>query len=258
LALIRGFLVPSASVGGHFSYGSVNVLSGRAMLLTSLACGLGGGGLGTVFHKMVHKMKKVAWSTKNENEKPWKRQLVVKTLIGLIVGIISTNFPQTLFWGEGSLQTVIDGHQTAFSATNHGLSDALTSAARVNPSVPFATPTAAAQIGIAKLISIALACAGKFPGGIIFPLFFAAAPFAHACSSFVGPNLMPVAVFCLMAATQASVTRTPLATVFILTLSASRTTELSVMLPACLVSSYLGVYFSRELSKKSYFSYNEE
>ncbi len=228
------------------------------MILTSVACGLGGGLLGTIFHKMVHKLKKLAWNTKKENEKPWKRHLLVKTIIGLLVGIISTNFPQTLFWGEGSLQTVIDGHQTAFSATKHGLSDVLSSAARVNPSVPFATPVAAAQVGIAKLISIALACSGKFPGGIIFPLFFAAAPFAHACSSFVGPSLMPVAVFCLMAATQASVTRTPLATAFILTLSASSATELSLLLPACLVSSYLGVFFSRVLSKESYFSYNEE
>ena len=127
----------------------------------------------------------------------------------------------------------------------------------INPSVPFESSAAALQVGTAKLVSIALACAGKFPGGIIFPLFFASAPFAHACSSFVGPNLMPLAVMCLMAATQASVTRTPLATVFILTLSGSRATELSAMLPACLVASYLGVFVSREISAKSYFSYNE-
>ncbi|EJK52191.1 hypothetical protein THAOC_28566, partial [Thalassiosira oceanica] len=69
-------------------------------------------------------------------------------------------------------------------------------------------------------------------------------------------GLMPLAVMCLMAATQASVTRTPLATVFILTLSAERSTELSVMLPSCLIASYLGVFSSRLLSDKSYFSYN--
>lgn len=258
LVLIRGFLVPLSSVGGHFNYGPIGELSGRVMILMSLACGLGGGILGTIFQKMVHKMKTVAWNTSNKcDQKPWKRQLLVKAGIGLVIGIISTHYPQTLFWGEGSLQTVIDGHQTSFLSTKHGLSEVLTSVARVNPSTPFATPTAAIQVGIAKLISIALACAGKFPGGIIFPLFFAAAPFAHACSTFIGPNLLPVMVFCLMAATQASVTRTPLATALILSLSASRTTELSIMLPACLISSYLGVFSSRKLSKKSYFTYNE-
>ena len=51
-------------------------------------------------------------------------------------------------------------------------------------------------------------------------------------------------------------TTSPLATVFILTLSAARNTELSVMLPSCLIASYLGVFSSRLLSEKSYFSYN--
>jgi len=258
LAVIRGLLVPSKAVGGHFAYGAVGALSGRVMMVTALGCGAGGALLGTMFHKLVARMKQVAWPSKaNKSQSPWKRQLLVKTVIGLLVGILSTNYPQTLFWGEGSLQTMIDGQQTAFSATKHGLSGILTSAARVDPSLPFANSAAALQVGIAKLVAIALACAGKFPGGIIFPLFFAAAPFAHACSSLVGPTLMPVAVMCLMASTQASATRTPLATALILSLSASATTELSVMLPACLVSSYLGVYLSRQISQKSYFSYNE-
>ena len=120
-----------------------------------------------------------------------------------------------------------------------------------------AAAVAPLQVGFAKLIAIALACAGKFPGGIIFPLFFAAAPLTYATTSIIGPKVLPVAVMCLMASTQASVTRTPLATALILSLTASATTELSVMLPACLVSSYLGVYVSRRLSKKSYFQYNE-
>ena len=172
LTLIRGLLLPSVSVGGHYNYGPVGTLSGRTMMITAVSCGLGGGVLGTLFHKIVHKLKKVAWNTKNKSESPWKRQLIVKTAIGLIVGVISTKFPQTLFWGEGSLQTVIDGQQTAFSATKHGLPKILTSAAWVNPSLPFSTPTAALQVGVAKILSIALACAGKFPGGIIFPLLF--------------------------------------------------------------------------------------
>jgi hypothetical protein len=53
------------------------------------------------------------------------------------------------------------------------------------------------------------------------------------------------------------VTRTPLATVLMLTLTASAATELSVMLPACMISSYLGVFLSRQLSSKSYFGYKE-
>ena len=255
IVLMRGIFIPSAAVGGHFTYGIVGEMSGRAMITTAVACGAGGALLGTLFHKTVHLMKDVVWSKKKE-EKPWKRQLAVKTTIGLIVGILSTYYPQTLFWGEGSLQTVIDGQKTAFGATTHGLSGVLTSMAKVNPSLPFASPAAAAQVGVVKMIAIALACAGKFPGGIIFPLFFAAAPFAPTFSTILGPSLTPVAVFCLMGATQAAVTRTPLATALILSLSASAGSELSLLLPAGLVSSYLGVFLSRQLSSESYFNYN--
>mmetsp|Transcript_34959 Transcript_34959/g.73742 ORF Transcript_34959/g.73742 Transcript_34959/m.73742 type:complete len:547 (-) Transcript_34959:71-1711(-) len=264
IIMIKGILTPSNHVGGHFSYGghTIGALNGRAMIATAVACGAGGALLGTVFHKTVHKLKKVTWkpttpASPETEEKPWLRQIAVKTLIGLVVGIISTHYPQTLFWGEGSLQSAIDGQKTPFANTKHGLVDVLTANARVDPNAPFADGSAALQVGIAKMIAIMLACIGKFPGGIIFPLFFAAAPFAHVFPRVLGEELMPVAVFCLMAATQASVTRTPLATVLILSLSASSETDLSVMLPASLVSSYLGVFFSRELSTKSYFSYNE-
>ncbi|VEU39483.1 unnamed protein product [Pseudo-nitzschia multistriata] len=88
---------------------------------------------------------------------------------------------------------------------------------------------------------------------------FAAAPLAHCVSKLLSlqGGLSSVVVMCLMASTQAAVTRTPLATALILSLSASAKTELSVMLPSMILSSYLGVYFSRLFSKKSYFAYGK-
>lgn len=259
LAVIRGIVIPNKSVGGHFTYGAIGSLSGRATIATSIACGVGGALLGTFFHKLVKFLKKIAWpkSVLKDKKLYARHNVLIKTLVGLLVGILCTNYPQTLFWGEGSLQTVIDGQQTAFSATKHGLSNMLTGAAKVDPNLPFQSAFAAAQVGIVKIVSIALACAGKFPGGIIFPLFFAAAPLAHAFAPFIGSNILPVAVMCLMASTQASVTRTPFATALILSLMASSTTELSLMLPSLLLASYLGVYVSRKLSSKTYFWYRE-
>ncbi|CAB9513516.1 Chloride channel [Seminavis robusta] len=259
LVLIRAILIPNATVGGHFAYGTVGSITGRTMMMVAVGSSVIGAALGTVFHKAVALLKGICWPTSSSNEKgnnAWRRQVVVKTLIGLAVGLLSSAYPQTLFWGEGSLQCVVDGQKTAFAATKHGLPTLLTTAARVNPSLPFESSKAALQVGVAKLVAIALACAGKFPGGIIFPLFFAAAPFAHACSPLVAPSVLPLLVLCTMAATQASVTRTPLATALILSLSASASTELSVMLPACLVASYFGVYISQLLSRNSYFKYS--
>lgn len=267
IILIRGILVPGKAIGGHFAYGSIGFLSGRAMIITALASGVGGAIIGTIFHKLVKILKSILWQPNNVNKKniPAKkiirtREVLVKTIVGLFVGLLSSFYPQTMFWGEGSLQCMIDGQKTAFLATRHGLPNALTNIANVNPSLPFNNAYEAMQVGIVKLLSIALACAGKFPGGIIFPLFFSAAPIAHALGFVLGGtanSLVPVMVMCLMAATQASVTRTPLATVLILSLSASATTELSIMLPACLVASYTGVWVSELLSKNTYFQYSE-
>ena len=101
---------------------------------------------------------------------------------------------------------------------------------------PFASPVAALSVGAAKLCAIALACAGGFPGGIIFPLFFAASAIAHGFTALVPATLMPVWVMSLMASTQASVTRTPLATVFMLGLSAAASAQLSVLLPPVIIA----------------------
>ena len=262
LLLIRGLLKGSSLVGGHFSYGAIEALSGRAAMATSLLCGVGGAVLGTCFHKFVHILKDIFWKQgpSNNETKFLNREVVVKTIVGVLVGLLSMMYPQTMFWGEGSLQCAVDGHKTPFAVTKHGLSNALTGSALVDPSVSFQSASAAAQVGLAKLLSISLACAGKFPGGIIFPLFFAAAPIAHSAlmllSSHLSTHVAPTAIMCLMAATQASVTRTPLATIFMLALSAAPTTPLSAMLPSVILSSYIGVWFSRYLSRDSYFHYS--
>ena len=61
LVLLRMFLIPDASVGGHFSYGAVSgsALSGRTMMLTALSSSILGAVLGTVFHKTVALMKTI-------------------------------------------------------------------------------------------------------------------------------------------------------------------------------------------------------
>ena len=110
---------------------------------------------------------------------------MVKATVGLAVGMLSIFFPQTLFWGEGSLQHVLDGQATMQPATPcdgacnpvwcgacnpmwwrlqphvldgqatpltavwPGLSPSLTRRALVDPALPFGTPLAALQVGAA-------------------------------------------------------------------------------------------------------------
>ena len=123
LVLLRAFLIPDTAVGGHFTYGAVGSLSGRTMMLAALASSVIGAGLGTVFHKVVAFLKGILWPVRAVNGGKdsglWKREVAVKTLIGLAVGLLSTYYPQTLFWGEGSLQCMVDGQRTSFAATKH-------------------------------------------------------------------------------------------------------------------------------------------
>ena len=95
---------------------------------------------------------------------PKTRQVLVRAFVGLAVGLLSLFYPQTLFWGEGSLQHVLDGQHTPLSAVWPGLADSMTARALVDVGVPFPSAGAALAVGVAKLAAIALACAGGFPG----------------------------------------------------------------------------------------------
>ncbi|EOD27299.1 hypothetical protein EMIHUDRAFT_457210 [Emiliania huxleyi CCMP1516] len=220
MLVARALLAPAAPVGGHFVYSSSvdSALDGRALAAISLGAGLGGALIGHLFLAAVAAVRRPLWPQAPAGEAceaaverrwacgPEARQGGV----GAAVGLLSLLFPQTLFWGEGSLQ-------------HHHLLDAL-------------------------LVAVGRRC-------VIFPLFFAAAAVAHGFAGVVPAALMPAWVMSLMAATQASVTRTPLATVFMLGLSAAASAQLSVLLPPVIIASYVGVWASRALSTATFFPY---
>lgn len=272
IVAVKLLWAPTSYIGGHFDYFAPSngggtaflnhAITGKAMILTAVASGLGGSLLGTTFHKLYAFTKKQLWTPRKGDKAISKqRKVAVRACIGLIIGLIATLYPQSLFWGEGSLQSYVDGQQTPFAQTNHGLPNFLYQSANVDPSQPYGSSWAALQVAMAKFVAIILAGAGKFSGGIVFPLFAAATAFAHVFAPWLAKighhRLVPLAVMCTMAATQASATRTPLASALILALTASPSTELSVILPACLISSYLSIYASKWLSKESYFHYHE-
>lgn len=142
--------------------------------------------------------------------------------------LLGMTFPHTLFWGEFEFQTIA----TMCPATKL-------------PHLKFAqsivgwemhnAPTAG-LLGVAKFIAIAVAIAGGYRGGFIFPLFAAAAALGRALH-FVLP-IIPVqlCVLCLAAAVNVAVTRTALATTLILTYLSGEPNALSAILVASLVS----------------------
>ena len=134
---------------------------------------------------------------------------------------------------------------------------ALTRAAAVGVTAPW-SGAGAARVGLAKFAAIALACAGGFPGGVIFPLFYAAGALAHGAAAALPcmpATVLPALVMCSMAAVQAAVTRTPLSTALMLALSAAPRTDLGSLLPLCIVSSYSAVWTAQLLRLPAFFNY---
>jgi H+/Cl- antiporter ClcA len=295
MALVRGMLTPNANVGGHFLYvprAGVGTLTGADAILAGSACGIGGAMLGTAFHATVRFLKSLLWpamrkstttaetSTNSNNDvddNGGGGRMMVATTIGrkvvvaLTIGLISTFYPQTMFWGEGSLQGMIDGQMTPFSSTPHGIPTMMTRLARVDPNRPFSPDGLdAMRVGAAKFAAIALASAVGYPGGVIFPLLSNGATLSHAFASALRPWMpplssttassslvVPLMTMGFMAATLTSITRTPLATVLILALTASGTTPLSALLPGVLLASYVSIFVSDRLSSDSFFSYSK-
>mmetsp|Transcript_6760 Transcript_6760/g.12510 ORF Transcript_6760/g.12510 Transcript_6760/m.12510 type:complete len:601 (-) Transcript_6760:229-2031(-) len=274
MVFVRGGFDAASNLGGHFTYASkagVGVLNGIEMVLAGLGCGVGGALVGTLFHKTVRFLKSVLWPATTSPCPPRSKYMPIlkQTLVGFLIGLLSIKFPQTMFWGEGSLQCAVDGQCTAFASTPHGIPSIMTQSAHVDPNLPFSSHnspiTAALQVGVAKFLAIAIATSVKLPGGVIFPLLSNGASFANALVSAVtsvipvasSSLLVPTIIMSFMAATLTSITRTPLATVLILALTSSSWTNLSAILPGALLASYVSVWVSNFLSKESYFNYSD-
>ena len=236
-SLAGAALAPHRPVGGHFDWGAVARPPRWAYAAVAVPVGVAGAAVGELFVRGVAALRR-----------PLGRVPKPRVAAGLAVGLLGILYPQTLFWGETSLQNVVDGQASA-SAAPHGLlvPAALTSRAVVDVARPL-TAAGSFQVGLAKLAAIAIAVAGGFPGGVIFPLFFAAGALARGVSP-----LAPV-VMCAMAAVQASVTRTPLATVLMLALSA-RASDLAALAPLCAVSAYVAVWTARARDAPTFFAY---
>ena len=236
-SLAGAALAPHRPVGGHFDWGAVARPPRWAYAAVAVPVGVAGAAVGELFVRGVAALRR-----------PLGRVPRPRVAAGLAVGLLGILYPQTLFWGETSLQNVVDGQASA-SVAPHGLlvPAALTTRAVVDVARPL-TAAGAFQVGIAKLAAIAVAVAGGFPGGVIFPLFFAAGALARGVSP-----LAPV-VMCAMAAVQASVTRTPLATVLMLALSA-RASDLAALAPLCAVSAYVAVWTVRARGAPTFFAY---
>lgn len=146
------------------------------------------------------------------------RRIVLGTLGGLSIGLIAIAFPQTLFFGEKQIETIIN------SGASLGVATLL-------------------AIAIAKMLAISCTLHSGFRGGFIFPLFYLGAVMGLAIS-LAFPQIHPtVGIVCLMAAVNVAITKTPISTTLIL----SVITETS-MVPVIVIATFTSFFLTTQVS----------
>lgn len=134
------------------------------------------------------------------------------TFAGLGLGLLATLFPLTRYFGHEELAEVLD--------RDFSMTFLLT-------------------LAIAKMVAISITVTGGWRGGFIIPIFFTGACIGKAIALLI-PGLNPaLAMICVMAAFNASVTRTPVSTTLLLT----KLTNISPLTPV-LFASLIGFFLA--------------
>lgn len=198
------------TIGGIYHFAAVPALS-PVNLLEGLVLGAIGAAVAVLFIAIFRAIGKLL-----EVLEPYR--IVLATLGGLSIGLIAFVFPQTLFFSEQQIQTVIE--------TGATLSVGLLLA-----------------IAVAKMFAIGFTLHCGFLGGFIFPLFFIGANVGLAISLAV-PHVHPtVGMVCLMAAVNVAVTKTPISTSIILSVLSG-----TAMLPVIAIASFVSFLLTCRVS----------
>lgn len=198
------------TIGGIYHFSVVPALTALE-LLEGIILGVVGAAVATLFVFIFRAIGKLSQPLEHY-------PILLATCGGLAIGLIALVFPQTLFFSEEQIETVIQ--------TGATLSVAMLLA-----------------IAVAKMFAISFTLHSGFLGGFIFPLFFIGANVGLAISLVV-PQVHPtVAMVCLMAAVNVAVTKTPISTSIILSVLSGTT-----MLPVIAISSFVSFLLTSRLS----------
>ena len=198
------------SIGGIYHFAIVPALTGLE-LFEGLALGVVGAAVAVLFILIFRAVGKLLAPLEHY-------RVILATLGGLSIGLIAFAFPQTLFFSEKEIETVIE--------TGATLSVGLLLA-----------------IALAKMLAISVTLHSGFLGGFIFPLFFIGANVGLAISLAI-PQIHPtVGMVCLMAAVNVAVTKTPISTSIILSVLSG-----TAMLPVIAIASFVSFLLTCQIT----------
>jgi H+/Cl- antiporter ClcA len=184
VASVAGFLtifwISGVRLEGLLDVGTIDGLAPE-YFLEALALGLIGVGLAALFRVIFGSVRRAV--------APLAERAVLRpTVGGLAFGVIGAALPLTLFSGEHEIETLL------------------------------ASPPDASiliLLAVVKLLTLSICLATGFPGGFLFPLFFAASCVGLAVSDLLPGIPVAVAVPCTIAAAGGAVMRMPFAILII-------------------------------------------
>lgn len=136
-----------------------------------------------------------------------RSQILSSTFAGLTLGLIGLLVPQTLFWGEWELQTIID---RGASPLPH-----IWPKVQILP-YSLSDPWANLMVALVKMVTISITIHGGFRGGFIFPFFLTGAAIGSAIQLWIPSLDVTIATMCVAASLDVAITRTPFGTALIL------------------------------------------
>lgn len=198
------------SIGGMYHFESIPPLT-LINLIEGAILGVVGAGVALLF---VLIFRLVGYLT----EPLHHQTILLATLGGLSIGLIALVFPQTLFFGEKQIDTIIE------QGASYGIPLLL-------------------MIGLAKMLAISCTLHSGFRGGFIFPLFYIGAAVGLAIA--LGfPQIHPtISMVCMMAAVNVAITKTPLSTTVILSVIADTS-----MVPVIVIASFTSFLLTTQVS----------
>jgi len=198
------------TIGGFYHFEAVPDLS-PMHLFEGLVLGLVGALVAVIFIFLFRVIGQLLEPLEHD-------RILLATLGGLAIGLIAFAFPQTLFFSEAQIHTVI-GTGASLGAL------------------------ALLTVAVAKMFAISFTLHSGFLGGFIFPLFFIGANVGLAISLVV-PQIHPtVGMVCLMAAVNVAVTKTPVSTSIILSVLSG-----TAMLPVITIASFVSFIMTSQVT----------
>lgn len=198
------------TIGGFYHFESVPELT-PMNLLEGLALGVVGAGVAVMFIYVFRFIGHLLAPLEHY-------RIPLATLGGLSIGLIALVYPQTLFFSEEQIHSVIE------TGALLGVFALL-------------------MIAVAKMFAISFTLHSGFLGGFIFPLFFIGANVGLAIALAI-PQIHPtLGMVCLMAAVNVAVTKTPISTSIILSVLSG-----TAMLPVIVIASFTSFLLTSQIT----------